>query len=58
MLQWGDKWIFGAKGEPMKVLDSKTKAPVQSIGVVSRDGHFLEPQHVTYKPGPGLETSK
>ena len=51
MLQWGDKWMFGSEGEPVQVLDTKKRAPVQKVGVVSRDGRFLQSQDVLYWPG-------
>ena len=49
MLQWGDKWCFGSLGEPIKVLDAKTKAPVQNVVVVSRDGQCLQAHDVIYE---------
>lgn len=50
MLQWGDKWMFGSEGEPVQVLDKENHAPVQKVGVVARDGRFLQPQDVDYNP--------
>lgn len=50
--QWGDKWIFGAEGEPVTVVDRETHAPIQTIGVISRDGRYLEPNEVLPIPGP------
>jgi len=53
LMQWGDKWIFGSEGEPMQLLDRKKNAPVQQVGVMSRDGHFLRDEDVKFVPGPG-----
>ena len=40
--QWGDKWIFGADGEPVQVVDRNSGAPVQHIAVCIfvRQFHF------------------
>lgn len=51
--QWGDKWIFGSDGEPVRVLDRKNRAPIQSVAVTARDGRYLEADDVVYAPGPG-----
>ncbi len=53
MLQWGDKWLFGSMGEPVQVLDAETKSPVQKVGVIARDGQFLQSRDVMYRTGPG-----
>jgi len=53
LVQWGDKWISGAGGEPVKVLDKARQAPIQPIAVMARDGRYLEARDVTYAPGPG-----
>ncbi|HKU98065.1 MAG TPA: helix-turn-helix domain-containing protein [Vineibacter sp.] len=55
LVQWGDKWISGAGGEPVKILDKAKRAPVQSMAVTSRDGRYLEARDVTYAPGPGAD---
>ncbi len=55
--QWGDKWIFGASGEPVNVVDKISGTPVQTIAVFSHDGRHLGPQDVTLAPGPGASDS-
>ena len=52
MMQWGDKWIFGAAGEPVRMVDKEQRAPIQQVGVMSRDGRFLQARDVTFEPGP------
>lgn len=54
MMQWGDKWIFGAQGEPIRVVDKETNAPVQPVSVVSREGKHLELDNIEFAPGPGF----
>lgn len=57
MLQWGDKWLFGSMGEPVQVLNAETKSPVQKVGVVAREGQFLQSHDVIYRAGPGTRTN-
>lgn len=52
IMQWGDKWVFGAEGEPVRIVDKARSAPVQSVQVFSRDGHMLELDDVEFTPGP------
>ena len=53
IMQWGDKWVFGSKGEPRRIVDKRTGAPVQEVGVISRDGRFLSLEDIEFTPGPG-----
>lgn len=53
LVQWGDRWIFGHEGPPIEIIDKEKKAPIQSIGVIARDGRFLQPKEVTFRPGTG-----
>ncbi len=52
LLQWGDKWVFAAEGEPVRILDRKTKRPVQTVAVQARDGRILKAEDVMVEPGP------
>ncbi|WP_372572321.1 winged helix-turn-helix transcriptional regulator [Ruegeria jejuensis] len=51
--QWGDKWIFGSKGEPVRIVDKETGSPVQPIAVFSHSGRHLNSSDVTMTAGPG-----
>ncbi len=53
LVQWGDKWIFGADREPINIMDKRHNAPVQDMAVQARDGQFLQSRDVIYAPGPG-----
>jgi len=53
LVQWGDRWVFGAGREPMAILDRETGAPVQNVAVQAPGGHVLGPREVTFGPGPG-----
>jgi DNA-binding HxlR family transcriptional regulator len=57
ILQWGDKWIFGTKGEPVIVLDKDTRSPIQRVGIISRDGRFLNINDLLFEVGPGGKNS-
>lgn len=52
LTQWGDKWIFGNKGEPVRFLDKKNHAPILPIVIQARDGRYLQCGDVSYEPGP------
>ena len=54
LMQWGDKWVFGAQGEPIRIVDTETNAPIQPVTVVSRDGKHLELENIEFAPGPGF----
>jgi DNA-binding HxlR family transcriptional regulator len=50
IMQWGDKWLFGANEEPLAVLDKEFKAPIQQIGIISRNGKYLLPEDILFLP--------
>lgn len=52
LTQWGDKWVFGAQGEPLVLVDREQGAPVQAVGLQARDGRYLRAADVTFVPGP------
>lgn len=52
MLQWGDKWIFGNEGEPLRLIDREYGAPLQSVGVQARDGRYLKLEDLSFELGP------
>jgi len=57
LLQWGDKWIFGAEGEPVRLLDKKNLAPIQDIAIQARDGRYLQHGDICSVPGPSASTA-
>lgn len=52
LTQWGDKWLFGVAGEPVQILDRQSRAPVQPVAVLARDGRYLRPRDIVFAPGP------
>ncbi|WOE76389.1 winged helix-turn-helix transcriptional regulator [Alterisphingorhabdus coralli] len=57
LVQWGDKWIFGAGKEPVSIMDKDQKAPIQAVGVQARNGNFLQPGDIAFAPGAGADDS-
>lgn len=53
LMQWGDKWVFGAGSEPIRVLDAETRTPIERIAVTARDGRNLTIADLRFHPGPG-----
>jgi len=54
IMQWGDKWLFEAGEEPVRVVDRETRSPIQQVGIVSRSGRFLSPEDLLFERGPGV----
>jgi DNA-binding HxlR family transcriptional regulator len=52
LVQWGDRWIFGAGQEPMQIVDRSSGAPVRPVSVQSRDGEVLTPRQVSFAQPP------
>ena len=53
LMQWGDRWLSGPEGQPVKIVDAASCAPVQEMVVMARDGRHLRPQDSRLIPGPG-----
>jgi DNA-binding HxlR family transcriptional regulator len=52
LLQWGDHWLAGPEGPPVRLLDRAAGLPV-AVGVRSSDGRTLRPADIRLVPGPG-----
>ena len=52
LLQWGDRWLAGPDGPPVRLLDRAAGLPV-AVGVRSSDGRTLRPDDIRLVPGPG-----
>ncbi len=55
LVQWGDRWVFGAGNEPMAILDRETGTPVGRVAVQAGNGRVLAARAVTIAPGPGAK---
>lgn len=56
LMQWGDRWVFGAGHEPAQILDRETGSPVQPLAVQARSGKVLTARDVMLGRGPGVTT--
>jgi DNA-binding HxlR family transcriptional regulator len=55
LMQWGDKWVFSDKREPIRILDSMTHRPIQKVSVTAADGRPLGIRDLRFRPGPGAD---
>ena len=53
LMQCGDKWIFGAHREPLRILDKLHKRPIEKMTVTATDGRPLAIGDLRFRPGPG-----
>lgn len=53
LMQWGDQWVFGEGGEPLRILDAVSKAPIAPLTVRAADGRSLTIADLRFRPGPG-----
>src|SRR5258708_16681950 len=52
LLQWGDRWLAGPDGPPIRLLDRAAGLPV-AVGGRSSDGRTLRPDDIRLPPRPG-----
>jgi DNA-binding HxlR family transcriptional regulator len=57
LLQWGDRWLAGPDGPPVRLLDRAAGLPV-AVGVRSSDGRTLRPADIRLVPGPGARDAR
>ena len=55
MMQWGDRWVYGAELAPVKVLDRATGEEIAPMRVMTPSGRALGLRDVTISPGPGAD---
>ena len=53
LMQWGDKWVFNDRREPIRILDSVTHRPIGKVSVTAADGRPLGIGDLRFRPGPG-----
>lgn len=53
LMQWGDQWVLGPDKAPLRILDSRDRAPIASLAVTAGDGRPLTIADLRFKPGPG-----
>ena len=55
LMQWGDRWVYGAELAPVKVLDRATGEEIAPMRVMTPSGRALGLRDVTISPGPGAD---
>jgi len=55
LMQWGDKWVFSEKHEPLRLLDGLHHRPIRKIAVTAADGRALGISDLRFRPGPGAD---
>lgn len=55
LMQWGDKWVVGPGGEPIRLLDAQDREPIRSVEVTAGDGRPLSIDDLRFRPGPGAD---
>ncbi len=53
IIQWGDRWIYGAGHEPVRLFHVGTREPLPEFEPVWRDGTPITRDTVAAAPGPG-----
>ncbi len=53
IVQWGDKWVFGADKHPINVQDKATKSPIKRLRVEDQLGRPLAARDLHFAPGKG-----
>ena len=55
LMQWGDRWIYGAERAPIRVLDHESGEEIAQMKVATPEGKPLQPKDVVVVPGPGAD---
>ena len=53
LMQWGDRWIAGARRMPVKILVKGSRIELARIRVESKRGITLTPDDIVLVAGPG-----
>ena len=53
LTQWGDRWILGSEGVPIKYIHRATGEEIADVTIRARDGQPLRARDILLIPGPG-----
>jgi DNA-binding HxlR family transcriptional regulator len=53
IVQWGDRWVFGDAGPPVKLRSKSSGKALQKIEVRDKAGDAVALQDLVFSPGPG-----
>lgn len=57
LMQWGDRWIAGEGGAPVRLLDRESGEEIARMQVASASGKPLSLADVRVAPGPGADAA-
>ena len=55
LMQWGDRWVYGAERAPIRVLDRETGDEIAHLEVATPEGKPLRLNQALVAPGPGAD---
>jgi DNA-binding HxlR family transcriptional regulator len=55
LMQWGDRWIAGAAGAPILIVEAATGEEIAPLVIRARNGRPLAPREMRVVPGPGAD---
>lgn len=53
LTQWGDRWLDGSDGAPVKFVERATGEEIADVMILTKDGRELKPRDMALAPGPG-----
>lgn len=53
LTQWGDRWVLGPEGAPLKYIDRATGEEIADMAIRAKDGRPLMARDILLVPGPG-----
>jgi len=57
LMQWGDTWINGRAGAPVRVVERKTARAVKRVQLLSQQGAPMSLENLKVVPGPGANAA-
>jgi len=57
LMQWGDTWINGREGAPVRVVERKTGRAVKRVRLLSQQGVPVTLENLKVVPGPGADVA-
>jgi DNA-binding HxlR family transcriptional regulator len=55
LMQWGDRWVYGADKAPVRVVERATGAEIAPLRIATSEGRALAPRELAVLPGPGAD---
>jgi hypothetical protein len=58
MMPFGERWLFGTEGEPVRLYDRETGRRVHPVVVDRESGEPLDPRRLVAGPGPSFPSDE